>query len=42
MQQLMAVLGSEEFRAAANLLPGYDARNAGGVHRLEDAFPGLR
>jgi len=41
MLQLMAVLSSEEFRAAVNLLPGYDARHAGEVHRLEDAFPSL-
>jgi molybdate transport repressor ModE-like protein len=41
MLQLMAVLSSEEFRGAVNQLPGYDARHAGEVHRLEDAFPSL-
>jgi len=41
MQQVVAILASEEFRAAANQLPGYDARHAGEVHRLEDAFASL-
>lgn len=42
MQQLMAILGSDEFRAAAYRLPGYDARHAGEVHRLDEAFASLR
>lgn len=41
MQQLMAILASDEFKVAANELPGYDARHAGEVHRLEDALSGL-
>lgn len=36
---IVGILGSAEFRTAVDALPGYDARNAGRVQRLADAFP---
>jgi molybdate transport repressor ModE-like protein len=39
--QLVAILRSPEFRTAVDDLAGYDARHAGRVQRLGDAFPSL-
>ncbi len=38
MQEALAVLGSSEFRASVDALPGYDARRAGRVLPLAEAF----
>jgi molybdate transport repressor ModE-like protein len=39
--ELLETLRSPEFRAAVDELPGYDARHAGRVQGLDEAFPGL-
>jgi molybdate transport repressor ModE-like protein len=39
--EMLATLRSTEFHAAVDELPGYDARHAGRVQRLDEAFPGL-
>ena len=41
MQAVIAILASPAFRVAVDDLPGYDARHAGRVQRLADAFPSL-
>ncbi len=41
-ETIVAITGSADFRAAVDALPGYDARHAGRVQRLADAFPALR
>jgi len=42
MQRVLAIVGGPTFRAAVDALPGYDARHAGRVQRLADAFTTLR
>ena len=41
MQEVVTVLRSEAFRSAVDELPGYDAREAGRVQRLSEAFAGV-
>jgi len=41
LAQLLGILRSPAFQAAVDCLPGYDARHAGRVQRLGDAFPSL-
>jgi molybdate transport repressor ModE-like protein len=40
-REILAILKSDEFRTAVDGLPGYDARHAGRVLRLADAFATL-
>jgi molybdate transport repressor ModE-like protein len=39
LQELLSTLRSAQFRAAVDELPGYDARHAGRVESLVEAFP---
>ena len=41
MQQVVAIVGGPTFRSAVDALPGYDARHAGRVQRLPEAFASL-
>ena len=41
MGDVVGILQGPMFRTAVDALPGYDARNAGCVQRLADAFPSL-
>jgi molybdate transport repressor ModE-like protein len=41
MQEVLAIVGGPAFRAAVDALPGYDARHAGRVQCLSDAFASL-
>jgi molybdate transport repressor ModE-like protein len=40
-EEIVAILKSDEFRVAVDALPGYDARHAGRVQRLTEAFPSV-
>ncbi len=41
VKEIVEILQSPEFREAVDALPGYDARHAGRVWRLGEAFPSL-
>ncbi len=41
MREVVAILQGAAFRATVDALPGYDARHAGRVMRLQEAFPSL-
>ncbi|MEO8936791.1 MAG: substrate-binding domain-containing protein [Burkholderiaceae bacterium] len=41
MKEVVAIVGGAAFRDAVDALPGYDARNAGRVLRLAEAFDSL-
>ena len=41
MREILAIVQAPEFRVAVDALPGYDARHAGRVLRLGEAFPSL-
>jgi molybdate transport repressor ModE-like protein len=42
VKALVGILRSEAFRTAVDALPGYDARHAGRIEKLGEAFAGLR